>query len=174
MHLKHKAGDKMFVDYAGQKLGYFNRGTGELRPVEVFVAALGSSGLTYVEAPESQEKKQWIRSNERTIWYVGRATAAIVPDNFRGAVNRSDPYDPEINPEFAEFAEYYGTVILPVQVRKARDKALVENAVRLVYQKIYGPLSNRTFYSLQELNEAIWQRLENPQQQTVPAPEDQP
>jgi transposase len=157
MHLDHKAGDKIFVDYAGQKLSYFDRGSGELRPVEVFVAVLGSSGLTYVEASESQEKQQWIRSNERAIWYMGGCPAAIVPDNLRSAVSRSDPYDPEINPEFAE---HYGTVILPTRVRKARDKALVENAVRLVYQRIYAPLRNRTFYTLQELNESIWQRLE--------------
>ena len=160
MHLEHKAGDKIFVDYAGQKLSYFDRGSGELRPVEVFVAVLGSSGLTYVEASASQEKEQWIRSNERALWYMGGCPAAIVPDNLRSAVSRSDLYDPEINPEFAEFAEHYGTVILPARVRKARDKALVENAVRLVYQRIYAPLRNRTVYTLQELNEAIWQRLE--------------
>lgn len=160
MHLKHKAGDKMFVDYAGQKLGYFDREIGKLRPVEVFVAVLGSSSLTYVEASESQEKEQWVRSNERAIRYMGGAPAAIVPDNLRSAVSSSDLYDPEINPEFAEFAEHYGTVVLPARVRKARDKALVENAVRLVYQRVYAPLRNRTFYSLQELNEAIWEQLE--------------
>jgi transposase len=160
MHLEHKAGDKMFVDYAGQKLGYFDRHTGEFHQAEVFVAVLGCSALSYVEASESQEKEQWIRSNERAIWYMGGSTAAIVPDNLRSAVSRSDPYDPDINPEFAEFAEHYDTVILPARVRKARDKALVENAVQLVYQRIYAPLRNRTFYSLQELNEAIWELLE--------------
>jgi transposase len=160
MHLEHRAGDKMFVDYAGQTMSYVDHRTGALRSVEVFVAVLGSSGLTYVEASESQKKEQWIRSNERAIRYMGGCTAAIVPDNLKSAVTRSDPYDPEINPEFAEFAEYYGTVILPARVRKARDKALVENAVGLVYQRIYAPLRNRSFFSLQELNEAIWQRLE--------------
>ena len=120
MHLEHKAGDKMFVDYAGRKLGYVNRHSGEVHPVEVFVAVLGCSALTYVEASESQEKEQWIRSNERAIWYMGGVPAAIVPDNLRSAVSRSDPYDPEINPEFAEFAEYYDTVILPARVRIPR------------------------------------------------------
>ena len=98
MHIKHKAGDKMFVDYAGEKLSYFDRETGKQRPVEVFVAVLGASGLTYVEASESQKKEQWIRSNERAIWYVGGATAALVPDNLKSAVSHSDSYDPEINP----------------------------------------------------------------------------
>ena len=160
MHIKHKVGDKMFVDYAGEKLSYFDRKSGKQQPVEVFVAVLGASGLAYVEGSESQKKEQWIRSNERAIWYFGGSTDALIPDNLRSAVSRSDPYDPEINPEFAEFGEYYGTVIIPARVRKARDKALVENAVRLVYQRIYAPLRNRTFYSLQELNEAIWELLE--------------
>ena len=160
MHIKHKAGDKMFVDYAGDKLSYYDSGTGKEVPVEVFVAILGASGLTYVEGSVSQEKQQWIRSNEHAFHYFGGAANAIVPDNLRSAVSRSDRYEPDINPDFAEFAEHYGTVIIPARVREARDKALVENAVRLTYQRIYAPLRNRTFSSLEELNEAIWEKLE--------------
>ncbi len=160
MHIKHKAGDKMFVDYAGDKLSYFDREKGKVIPVETFVAILGGSGLAYVEGSVSQEKEEWIRSNERAFWYFGGSSDAIVPDNLKSAVNRADRYEPEINPDFAEFAEYYGTVIIPARVREARDKALVENAVRLIYQRIYAPLRNRTFYSLEELNEAIWGLLE--------------
>ena len=155
MHIKHKAGDKMFVDYAGDKLTYVDRKNGKERSVETFVAILGASGLTYAEASVSQEKEEWIRSNERAFWYFGGASDAIVPDNLKSGVTHADRYEPEINPDFAEFAEYYGTVILPARVREARDKALVENAVKLVYQRIYAPLRNRTFYSLEELNEAI-------------------
>jgi transposase len=160
MHIKHKAGDKMFVDYAGDKLRYVDRKSGKEIPVETFVAILGASGLTYAEASVSQEKEEWIRSNERAFWYFGGASDAIVPDNLKSAVNSVDRYEPEINPDFAEFAEYYGTVIIPARVREARDKALVENAVKLVYQRIYAPLRNRTFYSLEELNEAIRDLLE--------------
>jgi len=161
MHIKHKAGDKMFVDYAGDKLCYVNRKSGKEIPVETFVAILGGSGLTYVEASESQEKENWIRSNERAFHYVGGTSSAIVPDNLRSAVTRSDRYEPDINPDYAEFAEHYQTVIIPARVREARDKALVENAVRLVYQRVYAPLRNRTFYSLEELNEAVWELLED-------------
>ena len=125
MHIKHKAGDKMFVDYAGQKLQYFDRESGEERAVEVFVAVLGASGLTYVEAAESQKEEDWIRSNERAFWYFGGSTAATVPDNLRSAVGRSDRYEPDINPSYEEFAEHYSTVIIPARVREARDKALV-------------------------------------------------
>ena len=160
MHIKHKPGEKMFVDYAGKKLSYIDPGSRKEVFPETFVAVLGGSGLTYVEASESQEKWEWIRSNERAFRYFGGSTDAIVPDNLASAVSRADRYEPEINPDYAEFAEYYGTVIFPARVRKARDKALAENAVGLVYQRIYAPLRNITFYSLQELNEAIWRSLQ--------------
>lgn len=160
MHVEHKAGDKMFVDYAGNKLAYTDVETGNDVPVEVFVAILGASGLTYVEGSPSQEKEEWIRSNERAFAYFGGSTGAIVPDNLRSAVSHSHRYEPDINPDYAEFGEHYHTVILPARVRAARDKALVENAVRLVYQRIYAKLRNRTFYSLESLNEAIWELLE--------------
>jgi len=160
MHIKHKAGDKMFVDYAGDRMCYVDGKTGKEIQVETFVAILGGSGLTYAETSESQEKENWIRSNERAFHYFGGSSSAIVPDNLRSAVTRADRYEPDINLDYAEFAEHYSTVIIPARVREARDKALVENAVRLVYQRIYAPLRNRTFYSLEELNEAVWERLE--------------
>ncbi|NOY09406.1 MAG: IS21 family transposase [Spirochaetes bacterium] len=160
MHIKHKAGDKTFVDYAGDRLSYFDRDKGKQIAVETFVAVLGASGLTYVECSKSQEKEEWILSNENAIHYFGGSTSAYVPDNLRSGVKKADRYEPEINPEYAEFADYYGTVIIPARVREARDKALVENAVRIVYQRIYAPLRNRTFYSLKELNEAVWELLE--------------
>ena len=160
MHIEHKAGDKMFVDYAGDKLTIEDRKTGREQPVEVFVAILGSSQLTYAEASLSQKSEDWIRSNERSFIYFGGATQAIVPDNLKSGVTKSNKYEPGINPMFDDFAEHYRTVILPARVRRPQDKALVENAVRLVYQRIYAPLRNRTFLSLKELNEAIWDLLE--------------
>jgi transposase len=160
MHIRHKAGDKMFVDYAGEKWPITEAKTGKVKLMEVFVAVLGASGLAYAEASASQRQEDWIRSNERAFWYFGGVAAAIVPDNLRPAVSRSDPYEPGINPTFDDFAEYYDTVIIPARVRKARDKALAENAVQLIYQRVYAPLRNRTFYSLEELNEAIGPLLE--------------
>lgn len=159
MHIEHKAGDKMFVDYAGEKLAITDRKSGVQRPVEVFVAILGASELTYVEATPSQEKREWIRSNERAFWWFNGVTAALVPDNLASAVSHANYYEPGINPSFDDFAAHYGTVIIPTRVREARDKALVENAVRLVYQRIYAPLRDRVFYSLEELNEAIRELL---------------
>lgn len=160
MHIEHKAGDKMFVDYAGDKLVIVDRKTGHERPVEVFVAILGASQLTYAEASFSQKSEDWIRSNERAFIYCGGVTQAIVPDNLKSGVTQSNRYEPGINLMFDDFAVHYQTVILPARVRRPQDKALVENAVNLVYQRIYAPLRNRIFYSLKELNEAIWDLLE--------------
>ena len=160
MHIEHKAGDKMFVDYAGKKLTVRDRRSGKEREVEVYVAVLGASELTYVEATESQVEKDWIRSNERALRYFGGSPQALIPDNLKSAVTRSDRYEPGINNTFDDFAKHYGLVIMPARVKKARDKALVENAVLLVYQRIYAPLRNRKYYLREELNEAIWELLE--------------
>ncbi|MEA3428928.1 MAG: IS21 family transposase [Thermodesulfobacteriota bacterium] len=160
MHIEHKAGDKMFVDYTGDRLVIVDRKTGKEQPVEVFVAILGASQLTYAEASFSQKSEDWIRSNEHAFIYCGGVTQAIVPDNLKSGVTQSNRYEQGINFMFDDFAEYYQTVILPARVRSPKDKALVENAVNLVYQRIYAPLRNRVFYSLEELNEAIWDLLE--------------
>ncbi len=160
MHIEHKVGDKMFVDYAGDKLLILDAKTGKEQPVEVFVAILGASQLTYVEASLSQKSEDWIRSNERAFIYCGGVTQAIVPDNLKSGVTRSNRYEPGINYMFDDFAKHYKTVILPARVRHPKDKALVENAVNIIYQRIYAPLRNRTFYSLTELNEVICGLLE--------------
>jgi transposase len=160
MHIEHKPGDKMFVDYAGDKLILTDPIKHIQTSVEVFVAVLGASGLAYVEASMSQKQDDWIRSNERAMRYFTGVPKAIVPDNLKAAVVKCDPYEPGINPQFDAFAEYYGTVILPARARKPRYKALVENAVRLVYQRIYARLRNRVFHTLDELNAAIQELLE--------------
>ena len=99
----------------------------------------------------SAEGDDWIRSNERAARYFGGSTQVMVPDNLRSAVSRSDPNEPGINATFDAFAQHYGVVIMPARVRQARDKALVENAVRLTYQRIFAPLRDCTFHSLDEL-----------------------
>ena len=160
MHIDHKAGEKLFVDYAGDRLAIVDPDSGKEQPVETFVAILAASELTYVEASATQQSDDWTRSNERALRYCGGSTQVIVPDNLRSAVSRSDPYEPGINATFDAFAQHYGVVIMPARVRQARDKALVESAVRLTYQRIYAPLRDRAFHSLDELNAAIRPLLE--------------
>jgi hypothetical protein len=156
----HKAGDKLYIDFAGVKLSIVDKQTGELTEVEVFVAILGASQLTYVEAVNSQQKEDLIAACKNTFYYIGGVPAAIVPDNLKAAVIKSNKYEPTLNEAFADFADHYGTTILPARAYRPRDKALVEGAVKIVYSRIYAPLRKQVYSSLSELNAAIWIALE--------------
>jgi len=160
MRKEHKAGDKLYIDFAGQKLSFFDKETKETRQVEVFVAILGSSQLTFVQAVTSQQKEDFIGACEDALNYYGGVPAAIVPDNLRSAVTKSSKYEPTINETFADFAEHYNTTILPTRAYKPKDKALVESAINIIYTRIYAKIRNVTFFSLEELNESISIALE--------------
>lgn len=155
MHINHKAGDKMFVDFAGKKLEIVDRQTGEVTDVETFIAVLGASQNTYVEAVPSQKKHDWIRANQNALYYYDGVPQAIVPDCLKSAIHKSNKYEPDINPEYADFARYHQTTILPARPNHPKDKALVEGAVRIVYTRIYAALRNRIFHTIDELNNAI-------------------
>lgn len=160
MHIEHKAGEKMFVDFAGKKLAIVDRTSGEAMPVEAFVAILGASQLIYVEAVMSQKKHDFLSASDNAIWYVGGVVEALVPDNLKSAVTKAHRYEPDLNPDYVHFARHYDLAILPARPYKPRDKALVEGAVKIVYQRIYAPLRERVFYSLEDLNAAIREELE--------------
>ena len=160
MHMEHKAGDITYMDFTGKKMEIVDPETGEVEPVESFVAILGASQLTYVEFIRSQKLEDWIWANENTIWYFGGATRGLTPDNLKSAVTKACNYEPLINETYNAFAKHYGTVVLPTRSIKPKDKSLAENAVTLVYQRIFAPLRNRTFHSLRELNEAAWELME--------------
>jgi len=160
MHLKHKVGEKMFVDYTGKKLKVCEKTTGKEKEVEVFVGILPASGLTYVEATESQRKEDWLKANEHALRYFGGVPGYIVPDCLKSAVTKGNKYEPDINPVYADFARHYGTAIVPARPHSAKDKAMVENAVKITYRRIFAPLRDRLFYSLEELNGAIRDLLE--------------
>lgn len=160
MRMEHKAGDKLYVDFAGEKLSIIDKQTGEIQEVEVFVAILGASQLTYVEAVMSQQKEDFIGACENALYYYGGVPAAIVPDNLKAAVTKSSKYEPVLNDTFADFAEHYSTTILPARAYRPRDKALVENAVKIIYSRIYTKLKNKEHYTLEELNTSIRAELE--------------
>jgi len=160
MHIEHKAGEKMFVDFAGKKLNLTDKKTGELLPVEVFVAILPASHYTFVCAVKSLKTADWIRGSEEAFWYFGGTPKVITPDCFKSAVKKFDRYNPEINPGYSRFAEHYNVAVVPARPAHPKDKALVENAVKIVYSRIYAGLRNDVFYSLEELNRAILIELE--------------
>ena len=160
MHLEHKAGDKMYIDFAGEKLNVTDKDSGEVQSVEVFIAILGCSQLTYVEAVATQRREDFIGACENAMQYYGGVPAAIVPDNLKSAVTKSSKYEPTINEAFADFAEHYGTTVLPARVYKPRDKSLVEGMVKIVYSRIYAGLSTHAYFTLKSLNTAIRQAVE--------------
>lgn len=160
LRMIHKAGDKVFVDYAGEKLKLVDPQTGKIVTVEVYVAILGSSQLTYAEAVESQGMEDFIMASQNALHYFGGSPAAIVPDNLKSAVIKSSRYEPQLNENFSAFAEHYGMVVLPARAYKPKDKSLVEGAVKIVYNRIYTNLEGKIFTSLIELNQAILKYLE--------------
>lgn len=160
MRIEHKAGDKLYIDFAGDKLSIVDKQTGEIQQVEVFVAILGASQLTYVEAVMTQQKEDFIAACEGALHYYGGVPAAIVPDNLKSAVIKSSKYEPVLNETFADFADHYSTTILPARAYHPQDKALVEGAVKIVYTRIYAKLRTGEYFTLDELNKAILIALE--------------
>ena len=155
MHFTHKVGDKLFIDFTGKKLPVVDRHTGEIQELEIFICVLGSSQYTYVEACESQSGENFIRCVENALRFYGGVPEALVPDNLKAAVTKASRYEPRVNDTFADFAEYYQTAVLPTRTYKPRDKAIVENAVRIIYTRVFAPLRNQIFYDKPSLNKAI-------------------
>lgn len=161
MRIEHKAGDKMYVDFAGEHLAVIDPETGEVQYVEVFLAVLGASQLTYIQAVPTQQKEDFIAACEEAMHFFGGVPCAIVPDNLKSAVTRSSKYEPVLNEVFASFAEHYGTTVLPARAYRPRDKALVENAVRISYTRVFAKIRNHDFYSIKDLNDAVLTALED-------------
>ena len=155
MHFNHKAGDKLFIDFTGKKLTIVDKYTGELEELEVFVCVLGASQYTYVEACKSQKKEDFIRCIENALWFYGGVPRALVTDNLKAAVTKSNRYEPKINETFSDFADHYETTILPTRAYKPRDKAIVENAVRIIYTRVFAKLRKETFHSETAINKRI-------------------
>nr|WP_321355528.1 IS21 family transposase [uncultured Draconibacterium sp.] len=161
MKLEHEAGKEMYIDFAGKKLHIINKETGELIPVEVFVAILPNSQYTYVTACLSQKREDLITCTAGALSFFEGVPKAIVSDNLKSAVTRASKYEAEINRTFKDFACHYGCVINPTRSYAPQDKALVENAVNLAYQRIYYPLRDMDFFSLDDLNREIRKLLKD-------------
>ena len=161
MRQTHKAGEKLFVDYSGLTMEVIDPKTGEISKAEVFVAALGASGYSYAEASMSQKKHDFIASHVRAFRFYNGVTEVLVPDNLKSAVTRANWYEPDINESYQDMADHYGTVVLPARPYKPKDKSKAELSVKLVQRWILARLRHIKFFSLHELNEAIWELLDD-------------
>src|SRR3954471_2284813 len=155
MRQAHPAGERLFVDYAGQTIELVDAKTGEDTPAQIFVAVLGASNYTYAEATATQTLPDWIGSHGRALAFLGGVPRQIVPDNPKVGVTKALWYEPGLNRTYLDLAAHYGTAILPTRTRKPRDKAKVEAGVLVVERWILARLRNRRFFSLAELNAAI-------------------
>ena len=160
MRQVHRAGEKLFVDYAGQKPKVVDRRTGEEREVELFVAALGASSFTYAEATETQRVADFLASHSRALAYFGGVPELVVPDQLKSGVTRACRYEPGLQRSYAEWSRHYGASVLPARPKKPRDKAKVEVAVQVAERWILARIRHETFFSLAELNARIGALLE--------------
>jgi len=160
MRVPHKAGEKLYVDFAGLTMSYTEPSSGEVKKAYVFVATWGASNYTYAEAYPSLDLTSWISGHVRAFEYFGGGPKVLVPDNTKTGVTSPCFYEPDLNPTYQELALHYGIAVLPTRVRKPKDKAKVEKGVQTVEYWLIAPLRKRQFFSIDEINEALWKRLE--------------
>jgi len=156
---EHRAGEKLFVDYAGQTVTIIDSSTGEAVEAQIFIAALGASNYTFAEASLAQDLPSWIRSHVHAFEFFGGVTDILVPDNLKAGVTHPCRYEPDLNPTYQDLAQHYGTTVIPARPGHPRDKAKVESAVLVAERWILAALRNHTFFSLAELNRCIAEKL---------------
>lgn len=161
MHIPRKPGDRIEVDWAGDKLYIVDRDTGEAIPVYLFVSVLPFSMYAYAEGCLRMDMENWIHVHVNMFQYLGGSAVMLVPDNLKTGVNHTNGwYTPQINRTYQELAEHYNTAVVPARVRKPKDKSGAEGTVGVVSTRIIAALRNRKFFSLEELNRAIQQKLD--------------
>src|SRR5947208_3587723 len=156
---EHRAGEKLFVDYAGATIPIHDPKSGEVQPAAVFVAVLGASNYTFAEATLGQELRDWIGSHIRAFEFFGGVAQIVVPDNLKTGVTKPCFYEPDLNPTYQEMAAHYDTAIIPARPYRPRDKAKVEVGVQVVQRWIVAALRKRKFFSLEEVNQAVAELL---------------
>ena len=157
---EHLAGEKLFIDYAGQTVPILNPQNGLIElEAQIFVAAMGASNYSFAEATASQSLPDWIKSHIRAFEFFGGVPQILVPDNLKSGVTHPCRYEPDLNPTYLDLARHYGTTVIPARPGKPKDKAKVESAVLIVERWILAALRNQRFFSLAELNRAIAEKL---------------
>jgi len=153
--MEHRPGDKLYIDFSGKKVQYIDRATGEVVPCEIFVACLPFSDFAFVMAVRSQQTSDFLYALDCCLQSLGGVPQALVPDDLKAAVIQADRYEPTLNRCMEDFANHYGTVVVPARPGKPQDKSLVENQVKLIYTRVFARLRNVQFFDIHSLNEAI-------------------
>ena len=159
MRLEYAAGERMFVDFAGDTVPITDPDTGEVWQAQVFVSVLGASGYLYVEATRSQDLAAWLGAHVHALAFYSGAPKVVVPDNLKAGVTKACWYEPELNPSYLELARQYGLAVLPTRPGHPQDKGAVEAGVQVAERWVLAPLRKRQFFSLDELNAAIAEQV---------------
>lgn len=157
--LQHKPGEKLFVDFAGKKMSYVDKETGEVIECPVFVACLPYSDYCFAMALKSQNVEEFIYALTKCLDFIGGSPSILVTDNLKAAIIKANNYEPKVNQVLEDFANHYRMTVLPTRVAKPKDKALVENQVKLVYSRVFARLRNDIFFDMDSLNRAIKQKI---------------
>jgi transposase len=158
---EHRAGEKLFIDYAGHTVPLVDSSTGESMEAQIFIAVLGASNYTFAEASLAQDLPSWIRSHVHAFQFYGGVPSILVPDNLKTGITHPCRYEPNINPTYQDLAQHYGTTVIPARTGHPRDKAKAESAVLVAERWILAALRNHTFFSLPELNFSIAEKLQD-------------
>ncbi|MFU8844676.1 MAG: IS21 family transposase [Bacteroidales bacterium] len=161
MVLHHNPGEKLFADFAGKKLSYIDRQTAEVLVCQVFVACMPYSDYSFAMAVKTQNTGDFLYALSICLESLGGVPKVLVPDNLKSAIIKANKYEPGINQALEDFANHYGMAVIPTRSKKPKDKALVENQVKLIYNRVYAKLRNETFFDLDSLNQAIYIKVHN-------------
>ena len=156
---EHRAGEKLFVDYAGQTVPITDPKTGTAAQTQIFIACLGASNYTYAEASATQNLHDWIQAHVNCFAFFGGVPEILVPDNLKSGIKSPCRYEPDVNPTYQELAAHYDTAVIPARIKKPKDKAKVEAGVKFAETWLLAVLRNHTFFSMGELNQAIAEKL---------------
>jgi len=159
MVLQHKPAEKLYLDFAGKKMSYVDINTGEIIQCPVFIACLPYSDYGFAVAVRSQSLEDFIYALRLCLEFLGGVPCLLIPDNLKSAITRANNYEPDINRALEDFANHYGTAVIPTRVAKPQDKALVEDHVKLFYTRVMAKLRNETFFSIESLNKAISEKM---------------
>ena len=160
MRQAHKAGEKVFVDYSGDKVTIIDTDTSKLREAEIFVGVMGASNYTYLEATWSQSLSDWTMSHVRMFEHLGGVPQLVIPDNLRSAVSKAHRYDPDITPAYYHMLAHYGSAAMPARAYRPKDKASAENGVLIVQRWILAKLRHEQIYGLAALNARLGALME--------------
>lgn len=160
MRISHKPGDAMQVDWAGTTIPYYDRVTGEVSTAYLFAAVLPCSCYAYVEACDDMKITNWLLCHVHAYQYFGGVTRLLIPDNLKTGVTKNTRYETVLNRSYAEMAEYYETAVVPARVRAPQDKSTAEGTVRFATTWIIAALRNQKFFSLEEINQAVKEKLD--------------